>query len=164
MMIDGQTSLTVPMLLVADPPSLLQQTLQRPSLVATISYVPWASYASRYADELRGSDRECFGVILLSAKNHALGLHIASVGTVDASLVSPTIVFRPAVLANAVGVIAVHNHPSGDTCPSAEDLRVTRQLIEASRVMDVKLLDHVILGRADSVYSMREEGLVSFAA
>ncbi len=120
--------------------------------------------ASRYADELRGSDRECFAVILIDVKNRALGLHVASVGTVDASLVSPTIVFRPALLANAVAVIAIHNHPSGDPTPSAEDVRITRQLVDAGKVMQVKLLDHIILGQGDTVFSMREEGLVSFAA
>ena len=118
--------------------------------------------ASQYADELRQSDREMFAVILLTTKNAAIGLHVASIGTIDASLVSPANVFKPALLANAAAVILCHNHPSHDPTPSAEDIRITRQLVDAGKVMDVKVLDHVVLGGTDQFVSLREAGLVTF--
>jgi DNA repair protein RadC len=64
--------------------------------------------------------------------------------------------------------VLVHNHPSGDTTPSSQDLKITRQLIEAGRVMDIEVLDHVIVGasgrgNADGFTSLRESGVVSFA-
>ena len=119
--------------------------------------------ASKYADELRDSDREVFAVILLTSKNSAIGLHVSSVGTIDASLVSPANVFKPALLSNAAACILCHNHPSGDPTPSAEDLRITKTIIEAGRIMDVKVLDHVILGGSEDKFtSLRESGLCSF--
>ena len=119
--------------------------------------------ASQYANELRDCDREMFAVILLTTKNAAIGLHVASVGTIDASLVSPANVFKPALLANAAAVILCHNHPSRDPTPSAEDIRITRQLVDAGKIMDIKILDHIVLGgAADQFVSLREAGLVTF--
>jgi DNA repair protein RadC len=67
-------------------------------------------------------------------------------GLLDASLVHPREVFREAVRAACAAVVLAHNHPSGDPTPSAEDVRITRQLVEAGRVLDIRVLDHVILG------------------
>jgi len=117
---------------------------------------------SRYADELRDMDREAFAVVLLDAKNQAIGLHIATVGTIDASLIDPAGVFKAALLANAAGVCLVHNHPSRDPTPSAEDIRITKQLIEAGRILGINVLDHVVLGGPRQYVSMREEGIAEF--
>ena len=112
--------------------------------------------------------QEVFQVLTLSAKNHLLNRHLTSLGTADASLVHPREVFRPAICDGASGVILVHNHPSGDVTPSAEDIRITRQLIEAGKIIDIKVLDHVILGHGDNggekrtFLSLREEGLCQF--
>jgi len=121
------------------------------------------SEASEYADQLRERDRECFGVILLDARNRAIGLHVATVGTIDTSIIDPGAVFKAALLANAAGVLLTHNHPSGDETPSAEDLRITKQLVEAGRVLNIPVLDHVVLGGPGRFVSMREQGLVTFA-
>jgi DNA repair protein RadC len=112
--------------------------------------------------------REIFWVLILNAKN-ALKCQPVDVtsGILDASLVHPREVFREAIRSSAAAVVLAHNHPSGDPSPSSEDLKITRQLIEAGRVVDIKVLDHVILGRSgaphkDGYLSLRESGLVSF--
>ncbi len=88
-------------------------------------------------------------------------------GILDASLVHPREVFKEAIRSSSAAVVLVHNHPSGDPTPSAEDIRITRQLVEAGRVMQIEVLDHVIVGRAaagqgNDFISLREAGLVAF--
>lgn len=112
--------------------------------------------------------REVFWVLLLDAKNALKSQPVdVTCGILDASLVHPREVFREAVRSAAAAVVLAHNHPSGDPSPSAEDLRITRQLVEAGGVVDIKVLDHVILGRCgtagkDGYLSLRESGLVQF--
>jgi len=118
--------------------------------------------------EVRGMDRENFWVLLLDTKNRLRKKPVnVSKGVLDASLVHPREVFKAAVTSATAAVVLVHNHPSGDPAPSAEDVRITRQLVEAGRVMDMKVLDHVILGaktpgRETDYVSMREEGILEF--
>ncbi|MCC6850431.1 MAG: JAB domain-containing protein [Deltaproteobacteria bacterium] len=99
-------------------------------------------------------DREEFLVVPLGGKNQILGFHVVSVGTLTASLVHPREVYKIALLANAAAVIVVHNHPSGDPTPSAEDVAITRRLREAGELLGVSLLDHVVIG---------DERYISFA-
>lgn len=103
-------------------------------------------------------DRENFVVVLLNQKNEVLESPTISVGTLSASLVHPREVFKPAVRASAAGVILVHNHPSGNVEPSAEDREVTRRITEAAGILGIEVLDHVILG--DGYFSMKERGLL----
>jgi len=91
-------------------------------------------------------EKEAFVAMLLDRKNRVKGWNMISLGTVDASLVHPREVFRAAVVDSAASVIVAHNHPSGDPTPSAEDLRVTRQLVAAGKVLGIPVLDHIILG------------------
>ena len=108
--------------------------------------------------------QEAFTVITLNTKNRVIDRHLVTLGLADASLVHPREVFRAAMLDGAAAVIVSHNHPSGDPTPSAEDLKITRQLVEAGKILDVKILDHVIIGRGERPFmSLREAGLVSFA-
>ena len=111
--------------------------------------------------------QESFHVLTLNVKNYLINRHLVSLGLADASLVHPREVFRAAIGQDgASALILAHNHPSGDTTPSSEDLRITRQLIEAGRIIDIKVLDHVIIGRPDNggpgFVSMRESGLCAF--
>jgi DNA repair protein RadC len=113
--------------------------------------------------------QEVFWTLLLDTKNRLIGQPVeASRGLLDASPVHPREVFSKAIRHGAAAVILAHNHPSGDPTPSPEDLRVTRQLIEASRVLGIRVLDHIIVGRpSDSqpgFLSLRDKGLVSFDA
>jgi len=92
------------------------------------------------------ADREEFVVLLLDAKNTFLGFHVVSVGSLTASLVHPREVFKIAVLGNAASLILLHNHPSGDPTPSAEDQAITTRLCQVGEVLGIKVLDHVVLG------------------
>jgi len=119
--------------------------------------------------DLRQSAQEAFIVIDLNAKNNVIDKRLVTLGLLDASLVHPREVFRGAIVNNAAAVVVVHNHPSGDPTPSAEDVRITRQLVEAGRILSIKVLDHVVIGRPDAAgpgtpgfLSLRESGLVSF--
>ena len=110
--------------------------------------------------------QEAFYGVYLDRKNHPLGRHLITLGTVDSTLVSCREVFRGAILAGASALVVAHNHPSGDPAPSAADLHVTRKLREAAKVIEIELLDHVIVGDAKGdplgrgVYSFREAGIL----
>ena len=108
--------------------------------------------------------QEAFTVVTLNTKNRVIDRHLVTLGIADASLIHPREVFRPAMLDGAAAVIVSHNHPSGDPAPSAEDIKITRQLVEAGKILDVPVLDHVVIGRGERPFmSLREAGLVSFA-
>lgn len=110
--------------------------------------------------------QEALYVIMLDRKNHPIGRHMVTLGTLTGSLAHPREVFRAAILAGAAAIVVSHNHPSGDPAPSSADLQVTRKLREASRTVDIELVDHVIVGdtRSDvtgrGYYSFREAGLL----
>lgn len=126
--------------------------------------------------DIQGLAQETFHVLALNAKNGLIERQMVTMGIADASLVHPREVFRTAILCNAAAVLLVHNHPSGDPTPSAEDVRITRQLVEAGRIIDIKVLDHVIIGHCvngftvnsgdpngRSFVSMRESGVCDFS-
>jgi DNA repair protein RadC len=94
---------------------------------------------------LRDLSQEEFHALLLNTQHTVIREVLVTRGILDASLIHPREVFRPAVLAGAAAVILVHNHPSGDPTPSAEDRAVTRQLVEAGRVVGIPVLDHVVV-------------------
>ena len=114
-------------------------------------------------EECRPYGVEHFYAILLNTRRRLLRkVHLTN-GTLDAALVHPRDVFRPAVAANASAVILVHNHPSGDPTPSKADIAVTRDLIRAGNLLRIEVLDHVILGkrteeRERDYVSMKERG------
>lgn len=101
---------------------------------------------SAFREEAELLDRERFSVVLLDGKNRVLGIHIVSVGSLTAALVHPREVFKAAILANAASVILVHNHPSGDPEPSAEDRALTARLRQAGELLGITVLDHVVIG------------------
>jgi DNA repair protein RadC len=107
---------------------------------------------------LDGADREHFVVLLLNTQHRAIGLHTVTVGTLDASLVHPREIFKPAILASAASIILAHNHPSGEPGPSADHRAVTRQLCSAGELLGIDVLDHVILGEPPRYYSFQEHG------
>lgn len=115
---------------------------------------------------LVGLEVEKFWVLCLNRKNRLLKRVEITSGTATSALAHPREVFRAAIRESACSVVCVHNHPSGDPAPSAQDLQVTRQLREAARAVDIHLIDHVIVGRATAdplgrgYYSFREAGLI----
>jgi DNA repair protein RadC len=114
----------------------------------------------RFLADLKPLAQEVFVVIGLNAKNHVIQRHLVSLGTVSSALVHPRECFRPVILDGASAVILAHNHPSGDPTPSAEDIKITRQLVGAGEIIGIKILDHVIVG--NTALSLREAGLVQF--
>lgn len=113
-----------------------------------------------------GLEVEKFWVLCLNRKNGLIKKVEVTSGTVSSSLVHPREVFREAIRAGSSAIIAVHNHPSGDPSPSSADLRVTRQLREAARIIDIDFLDHIIIGsregdpKGTGFYSFNEAGLI----
>lgn len=98
--------------------------------------------------------------IYLDVKNREITREIISVGTLTASLVHPREIFEPAVHCLAVSIIIIHNHPSGDTEPSDEDVKITKQLVEAGKIMGIKVIDHLIVAKK-SFYSFEEHNMLT---
>ncbi len=100
-----------------------------------------------FKDRLKNEKQECFYVLLLSTKNNLITEPILiSKGVLDAAIIHPREVFKPAIKNSASRIILVHNHPSGDPSPSDEDLDITRRIVESGKELDIKVLDHVIIG------------------
>lgn len=114
--------------------------------------------ASLVRFEMAELDQEELRVLLLDTRNHLLGIAKIYRGSVSTAQVRPADVFKPAIRSNATAIIVVHNHPSGDPTPSPDDVAVTRSLVEAGKLIDVEVLDHLIIGRGRYV-SMKERGL-----
>jgi DNA repair protein RadC len=113
------------------------------------------------AKELATYDREVFAVLNLKTSGQPINLNICSVGTLDASVVSPREVFKSTILSNSAAFVAVHNHPSGSLNPSQEDKDVTKRLLSCSELLGVKMLDHIIVaGETGDIYSFKSEGLL----
>ena len=105
--------------------------------------------------------REHFVVLMLNAQNRLVAFHRAAIGSLSASLVHPREVFGPALRVMGVAsLILVHNHPSGVPEPSCEDVRLTRQLVEAGRLLDITVRDHLILGLSGTFVSFADRGLL----
>ena len=108
---------------------------------------------------LEDRDREALVVLLLDTKNRVNAAHLAAVGTLGGCRVHPREVFKAAVLANAAGIIAAHNHPSGDPTPSQEDRDLALKLKYAGDILGIQLLDFLVIGDGRYV-SFRQEGLL----
>ena len=105
---------------------------------------------------LGDSPNEQFVSVMLDTKNRVIGFNVATMGTLDASLVHPRETFRAAIIHNASSVIVIHNHPSGVLQPSPEDWAVFRRLEEAGKVVGIDVLDSIIVSHKESL-SMRED-------
>lgn len=108
-------------------------------------------------------DREEFVVIFLDQGGRVTGMHVASVGGLACSIVEPRQVFKAAVLANAATIVVAHNHPSGSPTPSREDIRITKQLVEAGKILGIPVHDHLIIaeGSDEGFTSLAEHGYLA---
>ena len=97
--------------------------------------------------KLADKDKEFFMIIMLDSKNKIIKDEIVSIGTLNSSLVHPREIFKSAIKESANAVILVHNHPSGDPTPSEEDEEITSRLVEAGELLNIKVLDHVVIGK-----------------
>ena len=113
--------------------------------------------ASALMIPLQDQPGEVFAILCVSTKLRVIAYHEVSRGTLDATLVHPREVFKAALLANAAAIILTHNHPSGDPIPSADDVQLTRRLVDAGALLGVEVLDHIIVGDG-RYYSFREGG------
>ena len=108
-------------------------------------------------EQLEGLDREQFIIACLNTKNEPTNISVVSVGTLNKAIVHPRELFKTAILSNAASIMAFHNHPSGDTEPSQQDIQLTNRLYEAGELLGIKLLDHLIIG--DGTFtSLKEKG------
>ena len=108
-------------------------------------------------EQLEGLDREQFIIACLNTKNEPTNITVVSVGSLNKAIVHPREVFKTAILSNAASIMAFHNHPSGDTEPSQQDIQLTNRLYEAGELLGIKLLDHLIIG--DGTFtSLKEKG------
>jgi len=108
---------------------------------------------------LANEEREVFGLILLDSQHGVLGFERLFYGTIDSAHVYPREIVKTVLNANAAAVILAHNHPSGNPEPSQADIALTKRLHDALRTVDVRLLDHLVIGGTDSV-SFAERGLL----
>jgi DNA repair protein RadC len=116
--------------------------------------------ASLFASVLGNEAVEVFGAVYVTTKQDVICYHEISRGTLNATMVHPREVFKPAVLGNAAAVIVGHNHPSGEPEPSVDDERLTARLVAAGVLLGIDVLDHVIVGSENRYYSFRESGAI----
>ncbi|GIP61111.1 JAB domain-containing protein [Paenibacillus woosongensis] len=103
---------------------------------------------------------EVAGLLSLNTKNEVVGAHHISRGTINAAIVSPREIFKAALMNNAVSIVLFHNHPSGHTHPSNEDIRMTENMVEAGKVLGIEVLDHIITGFDGDFLSLKSQGLM----
>jgi DNA repair protein RadC len=133
--------------------TLSKQKLDAPELVYEL-----------LAPEMRQLRKESLRAVLLDTRYHLIRTELISTGSINESIAHPRDVFRPALIYSAYAVIVVHNHPSGDPSPSQTDHNLTRRLAEAAELLQIKLLDHIIIGaptdRQAGYFSFKEAGVL----
>lgn len=127
--------------------------------IKEVSFDNPSSVADFYMEKLRHEKQECFTACLLGSKGHYLGDKVLTIGSVNASIVSPRDLFIQALQAQAASIIILHNHPSGEPQPSREDMQVTKCIAECGKMLQIYLDDHIIIGD-NKYYSFREKGLL----
>lgn len=137
----------------------LCERMSEPDREKKISMSNPEKIASYYMNVMGAFEQEEFWLLLLDTKNRRIRDVKLTRGTVNASLVSTREMFAQALEYKAVGVVMIHNHPSGDPTPSQADIEVTLKAIEAGKLLDIRVLDHIIVGR-DTFYSMRSNDVL----
>jgi DNA repair protein RadC len=137
------------------------------AMEATPDYARTPEEINDCCRDMKDASQEMFVVICLNTRNRIISRQMISLGIQDSTLVHPREVFKAAIMQSSAAIVLVHNHPSGDPSPSAEDIKLTRQLVQAGQIIGIKVLDHVIIGRKDSqvtrdFMSLRECSGVSF--
>ena len=127
-----------------------------PDLVSIIRSPEDATAIGKGFMRIHENPEEYMYMICMNTKNRIIGVFEISHGNVNSSIVSPREIFQKALLANAVSIIVMHNHPSGDPKPSREDIEVTKRIVEAGKIVGVQVLDHIIVG--DQYVSLKEKG------
>ena len=134
----------------------LARRLTIPNKVEQYQICSPADAANLVSSEMAFLDHEELRVLCLNTKNRVVANIKLYQGTLNSSVLRSAEIFRPAISRNCAGIIICHNHPSGDPTPSPEDIAVTEQLIEAGKVLDVELLDHLVIGHHSRFISLKE--------
>ncbi len=116
-----------------------------------------SAVAKLVQNEIADDDREIFLVIALNSKNKVIAIHRCHIGSINRSIVHPREVYKAAILNNAASIVIGHQHPSGNTDPSTEDIEVTKRLKEAGKIIGIEVLDHLIVSPTEYT-SLREAG------
>ena len=127
-----------------------------PDLVSVIRSPEDATAIGKSFMHIHENPEEYMYMICMNTKNRIIGVFEVSHGNVNSSIVGVREIFQKALLANAVSIILMHNHPSGDPTPSREDINVTRRIVDAGKLLGVEVLDHIIIG--DQYVSLKEKG------
>ena len=139
--------------------SELTKRLAKESAQEFLSFSNPDSVARYYMEDLRHEKQEHMRLLMLNSKSKLIGETDISKGTVNASLITPRELFIEALQKNAVSIIIMHNHPSGDPTPSTEDRLTTKRILTAGELIGIELLDHIIIGN-NRYISFRKEGLL----
>lgn len=113
--------------------------------------------ARLFMDEMKHYDREHFKAAFLNTKNQIIKVVTVSIGSLNASIVHPREILKPAIVASAASIVLIHNHPTGDPSPSREDVEFTRRFARCGELIGIELLDHIVIG-ADRFQSLKESG------
>ena len=135
----------------------LAKRMSRAQAAQMLDFSSPETIADYYMEDFRHQEQEHLVLLLLDNKSHLLGEKKLFTGTVNASIISPREIYLEALKYHAVGIILLHNHPSGDPTPSDADRRMTRKVRDAGNLLDIPLLDHIVLGDKRYV-SFHEKG------
>ncbi len=139
--------------------SELAKRLSKATYQEALCFSEPGSIARYYMEDLRHEKQELMKLLMLNTKARLIGETNISKGTVNASLITPRELFIEALQKNAVSIVIMHNHPSGDPTPSREDMLITKRILDAGALIGIELLDHIIIGNNQYI-SFREEGLL----
>lgn len=138
---------------------LSRRIWKRAAVNDTVCYDHPRAIVNYYIEDMRHMEQEQLKIMLLNTKNMLIKDVLISKGTVNASIATPREILIEALRYHAVKMIMVHNHPSGDPTPSQDDLRLTKRVDEAARLVGIELLDHIVIG--DNAYiSFKEKGML----
>ncbi|CUX50482.1 RadC family protein [Clostridium sp. C105KSO13] len=140
--------------------SELSKRLSKATAQPGLSFTTPSSIAKYYMEDMRHGSRESMKLLLLNTKTRLIGETDISKGTINSAVVSPRELFVEALQKNAVSIILLHNHPSGDPTPSKEDVLITRRIWDAGQLIGVELLDHIIIGN-NCYISMKEKNFLN---
>lgn len=137
----------------------LARRLSKASASESFSFSSPSSVAEYYMEDMRHETQEVMKLVMINSRGKLIGENEVSKGTVNASIITPREIFIEALQRQAVAVVAIHNHPSGDPAPSEADIVLTQRIEQAGDIIGIKLLDHIIIGN-NCYVSLREKGIL----
>lgn len=115
--------------------------------------------AANLLSDMNVMEQEVMRTLLLDTKNRVLAIKTVYTGSVNTTVIRVAELFKEAIRQNCAAIIVAHNHPSGDPSPSPEDVAVTRELVQAGKLLDIDVLDHLVIGAGQKFVSLKERGL-----